>query len=106
MPIAVAGAERSRFLPDVPTFSEVGLGDFYVRTWFGLFAPAGTPAAIVNDLAKTSVAIVNDAAFRARVLDPLTLSPGKETGADMVAFMKRDRELGGELVRTAKVKLD
>ena len=104
--IAVAGAERSRFLPNVPTFSEVGLGDFYVRTWFGLFAPAGTPAQIINDLAKTSVAIVNDPAFRARVLDPLTLSPGKETGSEMAAFIKRDRELAADLVRTAKVKLD
>lgn len=106
VPLAVAGAQRSIFLPDVPTFGEVGLGEFYVRTWFGLFAPAGTPAAIVNELNKQSVAIVNDGAFRAKVMDVLTLTPGKETPAEMQAYMKKDREVAGELVRIAKVKLD
>ena len=106
IPIAVAGAQRSSFLPDVPTFGEVGLGEFYIRTWFGLFAPGGTPAAVVEQLNKLSVAIVNDAAFRAKVMDPLTLTPGKETVAEMVVYMKKDREVGAELVRIAKVKLD
>jgi tripartite-type tricarboxylate transporter receptor subunit TctC len=106
VPLAVAGAQRSTYLPDVPTFGEVGLGEFYVRTWFGLFAPAGTPAAIVNELNKQSVAIVNDGAFRTKVMDVLTLTPGKETPAEMQAYMKKDREVAGELVRIAKVKLD
>ena len=102
----MAGAQRSSFLPNVPTFAEVGLGEFYVRTWFGLFAPAGTPAAVIDTLNKEAVAIVNDPAFRTKVMDPLTLSPGKETPAEMQAYMKKDREIGGELVRIAKVKLD
>jgi tripartite-type tricarboxylate transporter receptor subunit TctC len=105
-PIAVAGLQRSPFLPDVPTFGEVGLGDFYVRTWFGLFAPAGTPAAVVEALNKQSVAIVNDPGFRAKVMDPLTLTPGRDSPAEMAAYMKKDREVGAELVRIAKVKLD
>ena len=74
IPIAVAGAQRSAFLPNVPTFGEVGLGDFYVRTWFGLFAPAGTPAAVVEAVNKQAVAVVNDPSFRAKVMDPLTLT--------------------------------
>ena len=106
IPLAVAGAQRSTYLPNVPTFGEVGLGEFYVRTWFGLFAPAGTPAAVIDTVNKASVAIVNDPAFRTRVMDPLTLTPGKETPAEMQAYMKKDRELGGELVRIAKVRLD
>lgn len=106
VPLAVAGAQRSTYLPDVPTFGEVGLGEFYVRTWFGLFAPAGTPAAIVNELNKQSVAIVNDASFKTKIMDVLTLTPSKETPAEMQAFMKKDREIAGELVRIAKVKLD
>lgn len=106
VPLAVAGAQRSTYLPDVPTFGEVGLGEFYVRTWFGLFAPAGTPAVIVNELNKQSVAIVNDASFKTKIMDVLTLTPSKETPSEMQAFMKKDREIAGELVRIAKVKLD
>ncbi len=106
VPLAVAGAQRSTYLPDVPTFGEVGLGEFYVRTWFGLFAPAGTPAVIVNELNKQSVAIVNEASFKTKIMDVLTLTPSKETPAEMQAFMKKDREIAGELVRIAKVKLD
>lgn len=106
VPIAVAGVERSKFLPDVPTFAEVGLGNFFVRTWFGLFAPAGTPSAAVAQMNKLSVAVVNDPAFRAKTMDVLTLAPGHETPAEMRAFLKKDREAGGELVRLANVKLD
>jgi tripartite-type tricarboxylate transporter receptor subunit TctC len=106
VPIAVAGSQRSPFLPNVPTFAEVGLGDFYVRTWFGLFAPAGTPQAVIEAAAKESLAIVNDPAFKARVMDPLTLAPGKEGPREMRAYMTRDREMGAALVKAANVTLD
>lgn len=46
--IAVTSAKRSSSLPDVPTLIESGIKDFDVSTWYGLFMPAGTPAAIVS----------------------------------------------------------
>jgi tripartite-type tricarboxylate transporter receptor subunit TctC len=46
-PLAVTSAARSSSLPDVPTVAESGYKDFDVSTWYGLFAPAGTPAAVV-----------------------------------------------------------
>lgn len=105
-PIAVAGYKRSLFLPDVPTFEEVGLGKFFVRTWFGLFAPSGTPDKILEQLNVHATAIVNDAEFRAKVLDPLTLTPGNDDLAGVTAYMKTDREFARDLVRAANVKLD
>jgi hypothetical protein len=51
-PLAVDGDARSPLLPDVPTLPETGYHDRYLRSWFGLFAPAGIPAAIVTKLAK------------------------------------------------------
>ncbi|UUZ62197.1 hypothetical protein LP417_18405 [Polaromonas sp. P1-6] len=105
-PLAVAGVRRSPFLPDVPTFAEVGLGEFFVRTWFGLFAPSGTPEKIVEELNKHAVAIVNEADFRAKVLDPLTLTPGSENLSSLATYLKTDRELARELVRAANVNLD
>jgi tripartite-type tricarboxylate transporter receptor subunit TctC len=49
-PLAVTSATRSSSLPDVPTVAESGYKDFDVSTWYGLFAPAGTPAAVVATL--------------------------------------------------------
>lgn len=46
--IAVTSARRSSSLPDVPTLAESGLKGFDVSTWYGLFMPAGTPAAVVS----------------------------------------------------------
>jgi tripartite-type tricarboxylate transporter receptor subunit TctC len=45
--IAVTSATRSRFLPELPAVAESGLPGYDVRGWFGMFAPAGTPAAVV-----------------------------------------------------------
>ena len=105
-PIAVAGIERSPFLPNVPTFSEVGLGDFFIRTWFGLFAPAGTPQPVLEKMNELAVAIVNDASFKTQTMDPLTLAPSRETIPEMQAYLKKDRDAGAVLVKVAKVKLD
>jgi tripartite-type tricarboxylate transporter receptor subunit TctC len=71
-----------------------------------LFAPAGTPSAITEKLNKLAVSVVNDASFKTRVMDPMTISPGHETIPEMTQLMKSDRELGLALVKRAKVKLD
>jgi tripartite-type tricarboxylate transporter receptor subunit TctC len=46
--VGVMSAERSQAFPDVPTLKEQGLPDLEVETWYGAFAPAGTPAAVVD----------------------------------------------------------
>lgn len=104
--LAVAGAHRSPFLPQVPTLAEAGMGEFFVRTWFGLFAPAGTDTGVVNELNKAALEIVNDRAFRSATMDVLTLTPGSGTPAEVREYLQRDRAAGAELVRVAKVKLD
>src|SRR5262245_6021123 len=55
-PLALKAAKRSALLPDVPTFGELGMQEFNVFTWFGMFAPAGTPAQIVARLQREVVA--------------------------------------------------
>jgi tripartite-type tricarboxylate transporter receptor subunit TctC len=48
--IAIAGDERSKVMPTVPTFAESGYPDFHASSWVGFFVPAGTPPAIVEKL--------------------------------------------------------
>jgi len=49
-PLAVSTARRSAILPDVPTVAEQGFKDFDVGLWYGLFAPAGVPRAVVGQI--------------------------------------------------------
>jgi tripartite-type tricarboxylate transporter receptor subunit TctC len=54
--IAVAGPERLASAPDIPTMAEAGLPNFYVSSWIGLLAPAGTPSVIIDRLNKEALA--------------------------------------------------
>jgi tripartite-type tricarboxylate transporter receptor subunit TctC len=62
--IAVTTAQRATIAPDVPTMAEAGLPGYDLGLWFGLMAPAGTPAPIVDKLNGMIVPIVNSPAFR------------------------------------------
>lgn len=57
-PIAVAGLQRLPQLPNVPTMSEAGIADFEVSSWNGLFAPTGTPPAILQKLADAALKVI------------------------------------------------
>jgi tripartite-type tricarboxylate transporter receptor subunit TctC len=63
-PIAVTGTQRYAAIPDVPTLTELGLPDLWVRESLGFFAPAGTPAPIVGRLNAEISRIIADPAMR------------------------------------------
>ena len=56
--LAVTGAKRSRFLPEVPTMTELGYPEVLFQDWLGLFAPAGTPPAVVARMNAAAAAAV------------------------------------------------
>ncbi|MDS1142449.1 tripartite tricarboxylate transporter substrate binding protein [Pusillimonas sp. SM2304] len=58
-PLAVAAAERSPSFPDVPTAAEAGVPDYEVSTWYAMWAPAGTPADIVEKMSAEIVKALN-----------------------------------------------
>ncbi len=98
-PIALAGVERNPQLPSVPTFMEAGFKDFEVRAWFGLFAPRGTPDAVVALLRKEVWDIVSskafiDSAVLAHASEPSTVSPER-----LDAFLSADQEKWAGWVR-------
>lgn len=77
--LAVTSASRSSSLPDVPTVAESGYKDFDVSTWYGLFMPAGTPAAIVNTVNTKVNDLLNSAevksAIQAQGAEPQAMKP-------------------------------
>ena len=65
--LAVCGATRSPFFPDIPTMTEEGIANFQEYSWGGVFAPRGTPAPIVEKLAAAIIAAGRDQAVVARM---------------------------------------
>ncbi|WP_029032251.1 Bug family tripartite tricarboxylate transporter substrate binding protein [Salinarimonas rosea] len=98
--LGVTGPERSPALPDVPTIAEAGLPDFGVVTWFGLFAPTGTPASIVEELHAALTEMTSDPdmveQIRARGSDPMSM-----TSAEFQQLVIDDVEKWAEVVRNA-----
>lgn len=67
--IAVCTAERVGLRPDLPTVSEGGVPDYAVRSWTGLFAPRGTPPAIIQRMSNLSKEVLETPQMRARLTD-------------------------------------
>ncbi len=102
--VAVTSATRSPMLPDTPTIAEAGQKGVDVKVWLGLFAPKGTPAAIV---AKIN-AEVNKVLQMDEVKEKLTkagISPAGGTSAEFAAFVKEDYARWGKVVKASGVKL-
>ena len=74
---AIATAERSPALPDVPTTTEAGLPGYQVSAWNALFAPKGTPKEIVTKLNETLIAALDDKSTRKRLLDLGSVIPDR-----------------------------
>ena len=100
--LAVAGEKRSPAFPDVPTFREKGF-DLVATPWYALFAPAGTPADVLQRLSKAAVDSVNDPAVKQRLLD-MGLEPTGYGPDRLAAIMKADYERWGEPIRESGFK--
>lgn len=100
-PLAVTSASRSPLLPQVPTLDESGLKGYVATSWFGLAAPAGTPAEIVQRLNAEVTKAVKDPEMAAKMaqqgLDPLVMDPaafGTFVRNDIAAWAKEVKESG------------
>jgi tripartite-type tricarboxylate transporter receptor subunit TctC len=103
--LAVTTSKRSPALPDVPTLDESGLKGFNLGTWFGVLAPAATPAPVVERLNKEIARIVNLPDFRKKMEDIGAETIGN-TPAQMAAQIKEDTERFARLVKEAKVSIE
>jgi len=103
--LATTGGHRSQVLSDVPTVAESGVPGFEASTWFAVYAPAGTPPAIVEKLNKEVLAVLAMPAMRERLtaLGVDILAEGPEA---LAALTRSDLEKWGPIVQKAGVKLD
>lgn len=103
--LAVASRERSPLLPDVPTIAEQGYPNYDLEPWFGMFAPAGTPQAIIDRLSLEVDRIVNSPEMKKR----WELQGGRSVGGTPESFARYFRDETarmGRLVRDVGAKID
>jgi tripartite-type tricarboxylate transporter receptor subunit TctC len=104
--LAYTAKTRAASLPDVPTTAEAGLPTFQMDGgWFGMFAPAGTPAAIVDRLNKEVRTALSDPAVVQR-LRGLGVEPVPTSPEEFRKFLREETAKYAEYVRIAKIQLE
>lgn len=103
--LAVASRQRSSLLPDVPTFEEAGVKDFVVDTWYGLLAPAGTPADVLRVLTREATEFSRSPAVRER-LAGAGLEPGGVCGDAFAQQIAREIESNTRVARELNLKAE
>jgi tripartite-type tricarboxylate transporter receptor subunit TctC len=98
LPIAISSAKRSRSLPDVPTVIESGLPGFEAGSWFGVFAPKGTPESIVTQLNKAVNDILTVPSIEKQMIGQ-GADPVGGTPAEFGQFVQREYEKWKLVVR-------
>jgi len=102
-PLAVTGAQRMEKLPEVPTFAELGIENMEFQIWFGVVAPAKTPAAVIDTLQREMAAVAATPDF-ARSTSALGVSNVGSSAVDFVRRIRADQALIGNLAKNAKIK--
>lgn len=97
-PLAVLSTQRSPLLPSVPTIAEAGVAGLDVRTWLGLVAPAGTPWAVVDEMARRIDTLLDAPSARAW-FDAQGLEIASGTPNAFEALIRADVAKWGELAR-------
>jgi tripartite-type tricarboxylate transporter receptor subunit TctC len=106
--LLVPGSKRSPLIPGVPSFAEAGLSpdQSAFETWFGMFAPKGTPAAVVKKLNAELAAIVKTPEFADQYLVSKGFEPVGDASEAFAKFIVEDQKKGKLLVDIAGAKLE
>jgi tripartite-type tricarboxylate transporter receptor subunit TctC len=104
--LAVTSAQRSAALPDLPTLAEAGpIPGFDASSWFGLLAPAGTPADIVNRIQQESLKAMATPALKERLLAQGAI-PSGITPAQFATYIGEESRKWAEVVKVSGAKVD
>jgi tripartite-type tricarboxylate transporter receptor subunit TctC len=101
--LALSRKTRLKALPQVPTLEEAGFPDIDPRSWFGLFAPAATPRAVIDRIQQDVAAILNDPEFKERYIEGPGYTGIGNTAEDFAAFIRADLAYKQRLIAGAGV---
>jgi tripartite-type tricarboxylate transporter receptor subunit TctC len=104
--LAVGSNKRLPRFPDIPTAAESGIPGFEAVSWFGLFAPRGTPSDIVTQVNVDVRRVFEDAEFRESFLAPNMFESMTSSPDQFSAFIKLDAQKWRNVINNAKLRLD
>ncbi|MGH6670938.1 MAG: Bug family tripartite tricarboxylate transporter substrate binding protein [Xanthobacteraceae bacterium] len=99
--LAIDGDKRSPLAPEIPTFKEIGYKEHIAPTFFGIFAPAGTPKPIVDKLNKMIASVGTKPAFEQKFLIARGLTPVFDSADDFAKGLVADRAEGLSVVKAS-----
>lgn len=102
---AITSKTRVTTLPDVPTSAEAGVPEFDVTTWYGLYAPRGTPKPVVDHLVAALQTALKDPALISRFaeLSMTPVEPARATPAALEAFLKSEIDKWARIIKAAGI---
>jgi len=103
--LAVTSAARAPALPDVPSTAELGYAAVNSDNWYGLVAPAHTPANVLDALRTASLAVLTSAELK-KQFDSQNALPSPSTPDEFAAFVRAEQAKWGPVVRATGVKLE
>ncbi|MFN9154435.1 MAG: tripartite tricarboxylate transporter substrate binding protein [bacterium] len=103
--VAVSSAKRSAVLPAVPTMIEAGYPDFEASTWFGLLAPSGVPAEIVQRLHAEVVKLLAGRELQQRLASEGAVAVGT-TPTEFAAYIRSETEKWTRVVKAAQIRAE
>ncbi|MCR5884658.1 tripartite tricarboxylate transporter substrate binding protein [Rhizobacter sp. J219] len=103
--LGVTTAQRSAALPDVPTIAEAGVKGFEASSWFGLLAPAGTPADIVNRVQQEAAKALGAPELKERLLAQGAIPSGIKP-AEFAAYIAAETKKWEQVVKVSGAKVD
>jgi len=103
--LAVTTAQRSPLVPELPTMAEAGLPGFDISTWYGLFAPAGTPAAIVGKWNADVTKILTAPDVRAKLMAD-GAEPAPDTPEQFAQMISRELAKYARIIKASGAKVD
>ena len=100
--LAVSSAQRSAVLPEIPTVAEAGVPGYELTSWYGVLAPAGTPAAVVAQLNGEIVKALNVSEVKTR-LTAEGAEPAGNTAAQFQAYIRTEIEKYAKIVAAVRI---
>ena len=100
--LAVASAKRQALLPDVPTMQESGVPDFEVNSWYGVCAPAGVPAALLDKLNADIISVLRMPEIEQR-LTALGMPPAPTSRDEFDKFMRAEIARWAQVIKDAGI---
>ena len=105
VPLAVSSSQRSFAMPDVPTLAEAGVAGYEARTWYALWAPAGTPRDIVLRMQQETARALAGGELKA-IWQSLGAEPGGQPSDEMARFVDTEIRKWAKVVKDSGAKLD